>query len=171
MKRLLILFLIFLLTFQLGACSYGQNGIIEPVEFFYQCRSTSDSIPKSVISSEIREATGHTSDLNYLLSLYMQGPLDPELQSPFPAGCSLLSVTQNGDTLMVLLDATIMKADQIQQTITCACIARTCLSLTDVAQVQIKAAVPESANSLDMIITRDNLLLEDAANNPTEENP
>ena len=171
MKRLLMIPLVLLLALSFAACDFGQNGIIEPVEFYYQCSATPDSIPKAVIGSEIREATGHTGDLNYLLSLYLQGPLDPELQSPFPAGCRLLSVTWNGDTLVVTLNAAITEADQIQQTITSACIAKTCLALTDVSQVQILAAAPESANSLDMVITRDNLLLEDAAFHPTEENP
>ena len=170
MKKILILLLVLSITMGLLGCVFSSN-IIEPVEFYYQTNSSPDSIPQQVIGSEVREATGHRNDLNYLLSLYLQGPLDPDLKSPFPPGCRLLSITWNGDTLVLTLNSTITSLDHMQRTIAGACIAKTCLSLTDIAQVQVKAAAPEQSDSMDMIITSDNLLLEDLPISAIEENP
>ena len=168
MKRCLTGILTLLLIWSLTACAL--SSAVEPVEFFYPCKSAPDSIPDTVIGSEMREATGHTGDLNYLLSLYLQGPHDPELLTPFPAGCRLLSVTWNGDTLVVTLDSTITALGQMQRTVASACIAKTCFGLTDVAQVQVKAAAPEQSDSLGITITPENLL-ENMNLYPTEENP
>jgi len=161
MKRIIAFALLWVMILGLVACDTGRSDIIEPVEFFYRQVSAPDDLPESVIASEIREATGHTGDLKYLLSLYLQGPLGETLSSPFPAGCRLLDVTWNGNTLVVILDSTITALGQMDRTVACACLARTCFSLTSLQQVQILATGEDADNSLDMLITADSLLLTD----------
>lgn len=149
-----------LLSLLLALCLLGCYAIT-PVEFYYQQRSDPQSLPESVISAESREVSGHTDDLTYLLSLYLQGPLDAELKSPFPAGCKLVSAVPDGDTLCITLDSTFVTLENTQLTIACACLAKTCFSLTDAVQVQIQAAAEDNSKAVDVIIGIDSLILED----------
>lgn len=161
MRRTLTLFLVLLLLLSFPGCHSGKSSVMEPVTFFYLCRSDPNDIPDQVISSEIREASGHSGDLNYLLSLYLHGPLDQELKSPFPAGCELVSVIRLENTLCVTLDSSLTTLKDMRLTLACACLAKTCFSMADTDQVQIRAAASDYSESINITITKDSLLLED----------
>lgn len=168
MKRLFIFTAILCLITGLAAC--GSGDIMEPVEFCYQQIAAPDTLPDTVFAYETREAAGHRNDMNYLLSLYLQGPLESDLKSPFPSGCRLLHISRENDTLIVTLDQTVTSLGQLEQTLACACLAQTCFSLTDVDTVQIIAEAEDPADSLNVTIHTESFLLEDLpATQPTEE--
>ena len=66
-----------------------------PVTFYYPRQEYRYGAEDGVISSEQREASGHTNDLRYLLSLYLIGPSSDELVSPLPWGTRLLGVSRD----------------------------------------------------------------------------
>ncbi|MBR3973269.1 MAG: GerMN domain-containing protein [Oscillospiraceae bacterium] len=161
MKKTVSFLLIAMMLFSLGACTLQGSDIIEPVEFYYQRTEYSYGGADGVIAPEIREASGHAGDLPYLLALYLRGPLDSSLKAPFPTDSKILSFYLDGKTLSVTLDSTFASLQNMELTLACACFARTCFSLADVAQVQITALTPDDTPSLDITISADSLLLED----------
>ena len=167
MKRLLLTILALAMAAAMLGCNLSDSDILEPVEFFYRLVTDETQATDTLIGSETREAAGHSGDLNYLLSMYLQGPLDETLTAPFPRGCKLQRVTWEQDTLCVTLDSSITTLKNMDRTLACACIAKTCFSLTEISQVRIVATGTESTDSLDMTIGRDDLLLRDMTA-PTE---
>ena len=112
----------------------------------------------AVIAGDYRDVTGHSGDLKYLLTLYFYGPTTEYLCSPFPSGMVLRSVERQGDTVHVALSASLTMLTGTDLTLACACLARTCFSLTDAQSVTISS---EGLGFVSMTLTRDSLLLVD----------
>lgn len=166
MKRIFCLVVTALLLFSLTSCSIDNSGRDQAL--FYFCRVNYSYREKdSVITAEQRDITGHAGDLTYLLSLYLVGPLDEELASPFPSRTQLLSAEAMEDTLNLELSDTAKSLTDAQFSLACACLTMTCMELTEVSQVTIISG--------DRIITlgSEELLLYDeipsAQTTPTEE--
>ena len=161
MKRLicLMLALAFLL---LSGCHYSESGdILEPVEFFYP-RTTDHFVYGAldgVLAAEIREGTGHVGDLNYLIAMYLRGPQNENLRSPFPAGCRLEEVRSGGTILCIVLSDEFTELENAEQTLACAALAKTCLSLSGMERIRIDSASEDKTFSI--TLTLDSLLLAD----------
>ena len=168
MKRVLILMLALILTVALFACRFGKRGdVLEPVEFFYPRKAESFMYgsENGVISAEIREASGHVNDLKYLLSMYLYGPQDSELRSPFPPGCKLNGLRAEEDTLYVRLSEEFATLENTELTLACAALAKTCFSITDFTHICIDATTGEKTISItldaDTLLFADNSTLDD----------
>ena len=160
MKQRLSLLLTILLLVCLCGCQLG-NGIKEPVDFYYKRTSYVYGSSDGVIASEQREASGHREDLNYLLAMYLQGPLDDKLVSPFPTGCKVVEITQEGTTVQITLNSAFSRLKNLNQTIGAACLAKTCMALTGADTVVIETEDPDNPKSLQIIITQEDLMLYD----------
>lgn len=151
MKRLLCLLLGMLLLGSLPACHFSEGGdILEPVEFCY-VRSSDQFLygtESGVFGTEVREASGHRDDLNYLLSMYMRGPQSAQLLSPFPAGCRLRDIRYNGSTVCLVLTGELLTLENKDLTIACAALAQTCLGLSDATAVRIESEADGKAFSI-----------------------
>lgn len=136
MKRILCFLLAVVLLLSLCACGLSDNNSA----FFYYRRikfQYGSDTGDGVIVSEKRDITGHRDDLSYLISLYLLGPMDDALVSPFPADTRLLSTrTSAGDIELRLSE---MGADfpDSRYSLACACLALTCLELTDATYVTV----------------------------------
>ena len=166
MKRLICLCLILALLLPLFGCETAEAD--GTVEFYYQRTTYVYGSEDGVIASEIREVSDRSNTLPYVLSLYLRGPLDTNLKAPFPTSTKMLGVTQDGSTLCVTLDSTFTELKNLELTLACACIAKTCFSLADVTQVQIRSVAPDSGDSVNMIISVDNLLMENNSGLPQQ---
>lgn len=166
MKQFLSLCLTFVLLLSFWGCAAG--GTAESVEFYYQRTRYVYGSSDGVIAPETREISERSDTLTYMLSLYLRGPLSEGLKAPFPTSTKLLSVTLDGSTLCVTLDTTFTALKDMELTIACACIARTCFSLADVTQVQIRSIAPDSDKSVNMVISMDSLLLKDNSGLPPQ---
>lgn len=129
MKRINVIILILALI--LPGCA------VQDTTSFYYCRKEYlYNAQDSVIVSEKRDVSGHTNNLEFLLSLYLMGPLDTEYQSPFPENVTLKGVYTSDDFLTIELTPADSLADA-DFSLACACIALTCLELTPVKTVAI----------------------------------
>ena len=162
MKRALCIFLILVLSFGLFGCRLGKRSdVLEPVEFYYP-RKTDRFIYGSdngVISAEIREASGHVNDLKYLFTMYLYGPQDSALRSPFPSGCKLSSLRTEEDTLYIRLSEEFATLENTELTLACAALAKTCFSITDFSHICIDATGSE--NTVSITLDKDALLFAD----------
>ena len=171
MKRFLCIMIAALLLYSLSGCHYSDSGdILEPVSFYYP-RSSANFVygaSDGVIAAEVREASGHTDDLTYLLSMYLYGPLNPDLRSPFPAECKLLDVYKRGDSLTIRLSPAFTTLENLELTTACAALAKTCQSISNAQYISIYSAsevktiaIALTADSLQFV---DNSTLESSSN-------
>lgn len=143
MKRILCLILAVALFGALVGCHYKDGGeFLEPVEFYYPRLSEHFlyGAQDGVLASEMREASGHTDDLDYLIPMYLRGPQDEKLRSPFPEGCTLVDVRSGGNMLVVILSEEFTTLEGMELTLACAGLARTCFGLTDVQRIRIDSS-------------------------------
>lgn len=163
MKKFLSLLLIGSLLIFPSGCGTSRTDSDQTVSFYY-LRSSDSYIygaTDGVVSYENRDTAGHNADLNYLLMLYLQGPLAEDLISPFPQGCKLLQLDRNDGKLTVLLNSNMATLRGMDLTLACVCFAKTCFSLTDADSIRIMVKTFDGKISIDQTITIDSLLLED----------
>lgn len=170
MKRIIALLLMALI---LTGCAFSGTKMKEPVSFYYLRSHSNDNsydafFSEGIIGSEEREASGHLDNLNYLLTIYFRGPLDPELTSPFPLGCRVLETQQENGCLTLLLNPILAENSDLDITIACACLAKTCMDLTDADTVQIESRDLENKLLFSRTFTSDNWFLCDDNTTPVE---
>ena len=155
MKRLTAFLLVLALLVCLCSCGIGKNRGTDQASFYYCRIDYAYGTEDGIITREQRDITGHAGDLHYLISLYLMGPLDEELASPFPAGTRLLSAKIEEDVLSIQLSGMGKSFTEIQFTLACACLTMTCLELAGVSQVCI------TGEDRSITMNRDDLLLYD----------
>ena len=162
MRKIIALALAILLVVSLTGCI--DTG--DTATFYYTRFEDSYlyGMDNAVIAGEYRDVAGHSGDLKYLLTLYLHGPTMEFLHSPFPSGLVLRSVEQDGSNLHVELSASLTMLTGTDLTLACACLARTCFSLTDAQSVTISS---DGLGFVSMTLTRDSLLLVDDTPIPT----
>lgn len=130
MKRCLCIAM--LLLFLLCGCNKEDKVI------FYYCPvdylSTQNG---SVLSPETRSITGYRDNLHFLISLYLTGPLDQDLKSPFPKGTKLQSLIQNDNQLTIQLYNLPQNLSDVEFSLACACLTMTCMEFSNVESVTI----------------------------------
>lgn len=115
----------------------------------------------AVVAKEFRDKGGSTS-VNYLLDLYLQGPLSDNLQNPFPQNLRLLSVHTDGKTVyMTVTDelATISGASLI---LACSCLGRTAMELTGCSSAEIRCESLLLDGRRTIFINENNILYSDS---------
>lgn len=161
MKRFVCLILAATLLCLCG-CHYSEHGdILEPVDFFYPRVSDGFLYGASdgVLAGEIREASGRLNDLNYLLTMYLRGPQSDGLRSPFPDGCKLQSVSWEGTILWITLSPEFATLENMELTLACASLAKTCFSVSSATAVRLMAE--SETQSVNLTISPDELWLAD----------
>ena len=162
--RKLTVFLILLIF--LTGCTFQNDDIL----FSYRQKDLIYGNSQGVIAQERREASSHEDDIQYLLKLYLEGPLDDNLVSPFPPGTALESITFSNQTAYVTLNEVYAELDGMAHTVASACMAQTCFDLTNVETVVIKCHSQEFGNK-SITLTRDSLVLFDDATAPVATEP
>lgn len=160
MRKLLCLFLAFALIFPLTGCK-----VEDPKVTFYYVRQRDNflyGIADGVITSENRDCAGHMSDIRYVLTLYLQGPTTEGLRSPFPNGCSLVSIKSEQNRLDVTLSGPLGSLDGIDKTLACVCLAKTCFALTNSETLWVYHRTEDGSVKLLQRISSEDLLLENA---------
>ena len=112
---------------------------VDSVTFYYVKNSFSPGTPEGVIGAEQREVGGHEGDLDYLLALYLGGPMDAGLTSPFPgpSATRILTLKQDGPSLTIQLSDLSNSMTDSEFSLACACLTKTCMGLTEARTVRI----------------------------------
>ena len=161
MNRLICFLLCF--CFLLTGCSVSGERIKEPVKFYY-VREDYQKDMEPVIASEVREASGHSEDLSYLLALYTMGPSQKNLKAILPRSTLIVLTERTDESIVLSLSESALSMTDADFTLASACIALTCLDLTDIYQVTI------ICGDRNITMQRDTILLEQKLiDNPQEE--
>lgn len=141
MKRTIALITVVFLLTSLFGCK--QTGSVrepkEPVNFYYCNRADEHSHTEALISPELREALGHTNDHEYLLSLYLNGPLSYQYVSPFPRGVALHAFSFDNGVADITLSNQITQLTDFDATLAFACLTLTVKDLTGADSITIRA--------------------------------
>ena len=153
MNRFIAFALLLSLALSLWGCS---RGIQDGAAFHYCRKDYLYGQENGVIAPEQRDITGHVGDLSFLISLYLMGPLDEELKSPFPKNTrlELLEFTRHG--LQIQLSPVPDSFTDSEFTLACACLTLTCLEITD------KQTFTITSGERSVIMNRNNLILSDS---------
>ena len=138
MKRTLCFILIIIIMLPLLGCG---SASFDPVMFYY-CRKPAEYQyfkADGVIVSEGRDLTGHDEDLQYLIALYLAGPLDEELISPFPRKTRLVQVEKTNQSVLIELSDLGSSMTDVEFSLAAACLAKTCISFADVTEATIRS--------------------------------
>lgn len=152
MKRIISLTLLLLLL--LTGCSSGENGGIS----FYYCRDPEQYqyfSQDGVIRAESRDLMAHRHDLQYMIGLYLAGPMEEGLVSPFTRSTRLLSAKKDGGTILIELSDHSSTMSDSEFTLACACLTLTCMEFTPCEEVTVVSG------SRSITMDADNLLLYD----------
>ncbi len=163
-KKCLILGMILCLLPSLLGCRFHKS---DTMDFYYVRSRYQYGEPQGVICPESRDVTGHVQDLSYLMALYLSGPLDEGLSSPFPRSTRLLNLYIQNNTLFIELTPTGSSFSSSDFTLASSCLALTFLYFSNVDQV----TVTSGENTI--TLNTENLLLYDQpsySSTPTEEN-
>lgn len=164
MKRLTGILLATLLLLSLCGCNANRQRINKPADFYY-CHNTAlptYTLSDGVIAPEQRESDGY-DDLAKLLSLYLRGPQDPQLRSPFPREVTVVQLLQNGTAVEITLSAQFAGLSGYDLTLACTCLAMTVMELTQAETVQISAEESLLGGNPVISISKDQLVFEDAS--------
>lgn len=138
MKRFLCIILSGILAASLLGCSPNSLTPSDTHKFYYRHAEFQYGIENSVIESEQRDVSGHAGDLFYLITLYLSGPLDETLISPFPSSTRLLSVEKHEKALLITLTDSGVSVLDSEYSLACVCLALTCMEFPDFTQVTIQ---------------------------------
>lgn len=157
----------------LSGCAFGRNRFQDSVTFYYpRAHETADQMEKffteGAIGEETREAVGHRQDLNYLLSMYLTGPLSEDLAFPYPVTTRLSNHQLDGDVLTVTLTANSDRPTDLDWTLGSACFARTAMALTAAGTVSVQIVDRVGETLYTGSFDGTNVLLEDGFTAPTE---
>ncbi len=137
MKRMTAMILLTALF--LSGCTSSGERVKEPVTFYYLREEYQYFTEDGVISTEIREASGHREELSYLMALYFMGPAEEELVSPLPSSATLLHVSIKEDGIRLLFSDTKDYLTDYEFSLACACLAMTCFDLTEEDTINIQS--------------------------------
>lgn len=145
----------------LAGCAAPQPVQDTLVNFYYLQNNIDYDAAGTVMAAEVRDTGDQNSDLQSILKLYLQGPGLETLRSPLPKSVTLVDITRTADYLQIEFSSRLSYLTGIELTLACACVARTCLELTDVQEVRICAQDALLDGAKYISITADSLLLTD----------
>lgn len=135
--------------------------------FYYLLEQPQYGSDGSIIGSESRLNADDNTQLRYLLALYLSGPIDQRLRSPFPKGTAFLDLRFEGDCLHLTMNGAFSILNSIDITKACACIALTMFDCCDAQNLVIYYTETASGLSKSLEFSRDSLMLQDTlAPNP-----
>lgn len=135
MKRFFPLLLIVALLF--SGCSLFSFEQREPVLFYYLRAEYQPGQPDGTVAAEERDGTGHITDPDYLLRLYLTGPHSEELISPFPEDVQLTNIRTGKNVVTITLSGSPDTLSEAEMILASSCLTLTCLDIFDQDSVMI----------------------------------
>ena len=158
MKRCLAALLLIISLFFLFACS--SENIDTPVSFYYTRKDFTYSSLDDVVVQEVRDGT-HITDLRDLLTLYLNGPQEQYLESPYPSGTKLISSAKAENALIITLSNEFASLTGIKLTLACCCLAKTVMDFSAETAIQIQTESGSLDGESSLIIYPDTMVLFD----------
>lgn len=161
MKRFVIVMILLALVIGMSGCMQKNEDFVNPVSFYYCNDISSKDDFEHVFVPELREGAGYWDNKPALLSLYLTGPENEDLVTPFPAGLSIISVQHDNGQVRVVLSDQFADLTGLDLSIACTCLGMTVLELYGCDCVEISAEHKPLGEQKSIIITADMVVLAD----------
>lgn len=158
MKRSIYLILVVAILFTLHGCQANESG--ESIHFYYLRSEYAYGTADSVIAAESRELIS-AYDPSELLRLYLEGPLEAALKTPFPKQTKLVAFSRNADTVSITLSDQVENLSGVSLSLACACLAKTVMEMTGAVTVHICAETVPLNGTAVITLDADTILLLD----------
>lgn len=167
MKRILCCFLVIISLLSLWGCD--EDNAEASANFYYVRSAYIYGQEDGVIAAEPFDTAEFTDDRE-ILSVYLDGPKNVDLVSPFPQGTKIIDFSYKGETLYITLSSHVVALSKAKQVLACTCFARTAMELTGVKAVHFETDSSTVARMDPILIDEDTFLLyDDYASFTTEE--
>ena len=153
MKYIRLILVAAVLLSVLAGCS--ESPASDAPTFYYLLAQPEFGSDGSIIGSESRPSAEGNNQLRYLLALYLSGPIDQRLRSPFPKGTAFLDLRFEGDCLHLTMNGAFSILNSIDITKACACIALTMFDCCDAQNLVIYYTETASGLSKSLEFSRD----------------
>jgi len=134
----------------LSACSAGIRGedaYVHPVTFYYGASDqTSYSSETGALYAEVRDIHLGSYDLEEIVALYLQGPVDPDAILPFPALMQLLDTDLDQGVFTLYVTDHWLEMTRLQEHFAEACITMTMTQFQEVEQICIRTELDETSH-------------------------
>lgn len=156
MRRIIYSLLLLSLPFFLFGCHSADNN---DVTFYY---SRSPELYQyfeedGVIHAEQRDLTGHRNDLRYMIGLYLAGPLEEGLSTPFTKSTRLISVEKTENTILIELSDHTSSMTDSEFSLSCASLTLTCINFTTCEAVTVVSGERTVTMNTESILLFDSL--------------
>lgn len=160
MKKIIPIVLAILIMCCTG-CKMNKTEFSSPVVFYY-CVDKLDHTPhSSVIQSEERTVDCPPNDYKAIMQLYLEGPTQRGMYSPFPKGLTVTELLIDGETTYITFSTNLSYLTGVDLTLACVCIATTCFGLTRTQNVDISAERGLLDNAPSVFISSGSTLMSD----------
>jgi len=139
MRQFLAFIMVFICLISLVGCKSSEDTEDNSVIFYYRRAEYTYNSDENVVMAEKRELNNDRYELSYLLSLYMLGPTDERLISPFPSQTTLQEIVYEENAIAVTLSDFDSAISDSHFTIAAACLAMTIFELTEYETVTVNS--------------------------------
>lgn len=146
-------------------CCNGCSTNEDPVVFYYPEAEISYHSDTGILCPEARDSLSRDNSLSYLLSFYLEGPVDPGLRLPVPEGTQVLRLFPYDGGVLLVMSREFSQLEGVELSLACASISQTCFGLTDLQEITF--AVRTQKNVI-RTVQRDSIVLTDTVTQPTE---
>lgn len=136
MKKIIALVLSFVLLFAIYGCKNKTSA--DALKFYYPRAEYTFAEMDSVIASELVYPEKGAQQKT-LLTMYLQGPADPDLVRLFPSGTKVIACNTNGKVLHIMLSDQVCRLSGIQLSLALAAMTLTCIDLFQIDSVTFSA--------------------------------
>lgn len=112
------------------------------------------------VEAEQRSDIPYQSDIQ-ILGEYLKGPLDPSLYNPFPTGLRLVALDLQEEVLYLTVSDHLARLRDIPLMIACTCLAKTAMTLTNTATVQVSCQTSLLNGEKYIILHAEDIIFED----------
>lgn len=134
----MILFLL-LLACLLSCTACAGERSAQPAFYYLRTEGTIAYGQNDALIAPVTQEITPEVDLDMLLQLYLDGPVDENLRNPIPRGTYLLTTIEQEDTLVIVLSREFSTLDGIRLTLAGACLAATCHDLTGAEKISVRS--------------------------------
>lgn len=159
MGRITSLLLSLLLLCTMAGC-HPEEEMKRPVNFYYVTSELSFKLEDTVIQKEVRDC-GDLANPQSQIRLYLKGPVNENLRSPFPANLELLYLSQHEQHLLINLSGELASLSGLELMLSCSCLALTCMELTGAESITIRANGASMDGQDEITLDKDSILLLD----------
>ena len=159
MKRVVCLLL--LLALLCGCSTIGLGRRDTGVAFYYRDTGSDYFSSLGAMGIEHRTLREDHTGLNDMMELYLGGPIDPELASPFPKGMRLVRSEMTSKEITLVFDDSLASLTGVGLRLACACIARTISEYGGYETVTVQAETLELDGEDSITVQPSALVLED----------